>query len=319
LKFLLKIRMENRPKLLSYEEIKERIKTFNIKEWNHLDILKVNEYVNALDNYFINNLGFVFRTLRITNTDKLPNKVFRIRKYSDQINHNLISEFSYPPASCTTGIQRANLPFHPVFYGAPSAHTALIETLKYSDKKNDNLYYLSEWEFRKDQPIYVTPFIFGEYEKVDVFNLLAKKAIDDFKKKINNITVDESKAIDLVFKVFSELFEYQDSHAISGYLAHTHLYFPSNIRTDLFIYPSIGTGKASMNFAFHPNAVMHKLLLKRIYLLEVENYEIDTQFNKVKFTYHLHDKLGINNEHGYLIWRNLPADDESAFKTLFPE
>ena len=272
-----------------------------------------------MDNYFITKFGFVFHTVRTSNTNKLIGKVYRVRKFNKSINGNLIAEFSHPPASLTKNIQRANLPYHPVFYGAPSAHTALLETLSQTfEADGKNLYFLSEWEFRKDQPIYVTPFIYGEYDKVDAYNQMAAKGVAQFKKEIPDLTEDESASIDAVFKMFSSLFEYEHTHAISGYLGHRHLYFPGNVRSDLLIYPSIQTDKRTLNYAFHPNAVIHKLMLKRIFLFGINKYDLNKETGKAEVSFAIQDRLGINNDHGYLIWRNLPEEDEQDFKELFP-
>src|SRR6185436_17923989 len=111
----------------------------------------------------------------------------------------------------------------------------------------------------------------------------------------------------------------KDSHTISAYLGHIHLYAPGNIRTDIFMYPSIQTDKRSINFAIHPNAVIHKLFLSRVFIVKINNYHLDISSGGAKFDLSLEDKLGINNQHGYLIWRNLPEDDFNDFKKLFPE
>jgi hypothetical protein len=312
--------MTYKPKIPSVKDILKVVEEFNFNDWIGLDAAKVPEYVHELDKYFVSKFGFIFRTIRQSNTDKLPQKIYRVRKYNLKINEGLISEFSNPPASATTFIQRANLPFHPVFYCAPSAHTALLETLLPTfDKETENLYYLTEWTFRENQPAYVTPFIFGDYNHVASYNEMGKKALVDLKSKIATITDEEEKSLEAVLKGFSKLFEYKDSHIISAYLGHIHLYATSNIRTDIFMYPSIQTDKRSINFAIHPNAVIHKLFLNRVFIVKINNYHFDIGGGAAKFDLSLEDRLGINNHHGYLIWRNLPDEDFNDFKKLFPE
>lgn len=312
--------MGYRPRIPSLEQVVRSFREINIDEWDKMDCRQVQDYVKKLDEFFVAKFGFTFLTLRITNSDKLPQKVYRVRKYDTSINAGLISEFSHPPASLTKTIQRANLPYHPVFYCAPSAHTALIETLKYTYKEGEeNSYFLSEWCFRKDQPTYVTPFMFGKYDKVDLYNIMREKAIEDFITKIPDITNDEINSLKKIFEFVSSLFESEVSHAISGYFGHSHLYASSNMRTDVFIYPSIQTGKAAMNFAIHPNAVLHKLLLKRVFLFNIKDYILDKNNGSATFQLNIEDRLGINNQHGYMIWRNLPNEDLNDFKFLFPE
>lgn len=312
--------MSFRPSIPSVEQVEKSFREIQIDEWNKMDCTQVQDYVKKLDEFFVAQFGFIFRTLRITNSNNLPQKVYRVRKYDTSINAGLISEFSHPPASSTKTAQRANLPYHPVFYCAPSAHTALIETLKYSYTEGEaNSFFLSEWCFRKDQPIYVTPFMYGKYDKVDLYNIIREKSAEEFIAKIPDITNEEVKSLNKIFEFVSSLFEYEDSHAISGYLGHSHLYASSNLRTDVFIYPSIQTGKAAMNFAIHPNAVLHKLFLNRVFLIQIVDYKLDK--NKGRATFHLkiEDRLGINNQHGYMTWRNLPNEDLIDFEALFPK
>ena len=116
----------------------------------------------------------------------------------------------------------------------------------------------------------------------------------------------------------SKQFE-NESHYVSGYIAHNHIYYPGNIRTDILIYPSIQTDKSSLNFAIHPNAVLHKMFLKRIFFFKVNSYEVDKTTDKMYFSFEVQDELGINNQHGYLAWRNLPNEDMKDFKKLFPD
>jgi len=311
--------MAYRPKIPSLEKVKEVMTAFKMEEWKQLTFTQTEEYIKNLDEFFSNQLGFLFRTLRTTTTNNLPKKVYRVRKKESGINANLISEFSSPPAGLCRTIQRANLPFHPVFYGAPSPHTALLETLAYTYKKDEeNVFFLSEWEFKADQPTYVTPFMFGAYDKVPLFNEFSKKPLEEITAQIADLTTDEKEALNQIFRFFSELFEYEDTHAISGYLGHIHLYAPGNIRTDVFIYPSIRTGNASMNFAIHPNAVIHKMQLKRIFVVGVDDYSVDKANGSATFKFTIQDYLGINNDHGYLIWRNLPQEDWDDFTAMFP-
>jgi hypothetical protein len=311
--------MNNRPVIPSIDKVRAAISQFNAQDWTHLNPTQVNDYVKMLDDYFYKNIGFVFRSLYFTISDKLPKKVYRVRKYDHSINAGLISEFSHPPANVTCSIQRASLPHHPAFYCAPGAHTALLETLKYTFKNGEeNLYFISEWSFRKDQPINVTSFLFGEYDKVDMYNTFKEKTFENFKSKIPDITPEETESLREIFTFIATLFEYEDTHAISGYLGHIHLYASSNIRTDVFIYPSIATGKASLNFAIHPNAVLHKLMLQRVFLVGVPHYHIDKNNGTAKINFIIKDRLGINNDYGYMMWRNLPVEDRVDFEKMFP-
>jgi len=313
--------MQRKIYIPSLEEINKAIIEFEQEDWSNNDISKVEKYVSKLDRYFISKFGFILKTLRASNTNNLPNKVFRLRKHESGINTSLITEFSHPPVY-KTSIQRANLPSHPIFYCAPSASTALFEMLQLTYKENeDNSYYLSEWVFLQDLPVYVSLFIYGEYERVDLYNSWSEKSFSDLRKKLPELTDDESVRLRSILSYFSKLFEKNENHYLSSYLGHIHFYDKTNIRTDVMIYPSIQTDKSSLNFAIHPNAVFHKMRLNRIFSFKVKSYKAD--FNKTgvraSFEFGIEDRLGINNEHGYLAWRNLPNEDLNDFKKLFPE
>ncbi|MEI2738502.1 MAG: RES family NAD+ phosphorylase [Chitinophagaceae bacterium] len=300
------------------EEIEKAIKDFSDEKWGKMDCDKVNEYVKSLDEFFVEKLGFIFKTVRISNTGQLTSKVYRIRKKEDGINTSLISEFSHPPINRTT-IQRANLPGHPVFYCSPNAGTSLLESLvKTFDEKGDNQYYLSEWEFTPNLPAYVTIFLYGEYDKVDFFNSISDKNLNDFVENLDNPTEDEIRRLKMLFRQFSSLFETKNEHYLSSYLGHIHFYDKSNIRTDVMIYPSIELEKGSLNYAVHPNTVFHKMKLKRIFSFNVNSYVMDLDTMKAEISFQIEDSLGINNDHGYLIWRNLSEEDHKDFEKLFP-
>ncbi|MGN6212487.1 hypothetical protein [Parafilimonas sp.] len=286
---------------------------------NKLKAKSLQEYVQELDDFFVSKLGFIFFSVRTSNTNKVPSKVYRLRKQEGFINTSLITEFSHPQVSKTL-LQRANLPNCPTFYGSPSAHTALLETLELSFKKEgNNFYYLSEWSFREDQPIYISPFIYGEYDVVDEYNSMSKKAFKDLEEEFSVRTEEQSKCLEEMLHFYATIFEKKEDHLLSSYLAHKHFYTPSNIRTDMLIYPSIQTNKSSLNFAIHPNAVMHKMFLNRVFLFKIDDYKSDINSGELEVAFDMSDLVGLNNHHGYLIWTNLSYQDMEDFKKLFPE
>jgi hypothetical protein len=313
--------MSQRIAIPSLEQVKKAIEEFRIEDWNIKDYTQVNGYVKKLDDYFDQKLGFRIRSVGIINTKNLSPNVYRIRPFDEKINVSLISEFSHPPVNLTNKIQRANLPYHPVFYCSPDPRTALIETLEYTYREGEEkLYYLSEWSLRKDQPALATPFIFGEYNaELGFYNTYRDKTFDYIKSKFENITSEETESLRQILIFFSKLFEYRDSHALSGYIGHMHLYAWAMPRTDIFIYPSIQSEKYKLNYAIHPNAVLYLLRLNRVYLLRVYKYKINRSSGFVTLRVGYHNVLGINNDLGHLVWGNLPDVARAHLKVIMPE
>lgn len=310
--------MKRKIQIPTIEEIDYAMKAFSSEEWNKMNFDKVDEYVKFLDKYFVEKLGFIFKTVRVSNTNQLTSKVYRIRKKDAGMNSTLITEFSHPPVNKAT-IQRANLPGHPVFYCSPNAGTSLLESLvKSFDKEGSNHYYLSEWVFTPNLPAYVTMFLYGKYDNSELFNSVSDKNLKDFIEKLDGPTEDEVLRLQILFKNFSSLFEKKDEHYLSSYLGHIHFYDKSNIRTDVMIYPSIELERGSLNYAVHPNAVFHKMKLKRVFSFNVKSYFLNLDANRAEISFEVEDILGINNDHGYLTWRNLPEEDHKDFQKLFP-
>lgn len=310
--------MSKKIEIPSDEKIDDAIRFFKETDFSKEDFKNVDKCVNLFDRHFIDKLGFVFKTVRISNSSQFRSKIFRVRKKEAWINTSLISEFSHPPVNKTT-MQRANLPWHPVFYCSPNSGTALLETLvKTFDNASENVYYLSEWEFLPDLPVYVTIFLYGQYEKLDFFNSVSEKNRNDIFEKFKNLSIEETMRLERLVKYFSSVFEKKEEHYLSSYLGHIHFYEKSNIRTDVMLYPSIELEKGSLNYAIHPNAVFHKLRLKRVFVFDVKEYAINLSEMKAKISFNIQDLLGINNDHGYLIWRNLSEEDMLDFQKLFP-
>jgi RES domain len=305
----------------SLDTVNETIKHFENLDWTFLQqYSNINEHINKLETYLVEKLGLVLWSTTPTNTTKFNPKVYRIRKYNDSINTKIISEFSHPPAASSGYPQRANLAYHPVFYCSPSAGTALYETIESSfTKGEENWYYLSEWSFRPDEPINLSFFIHGDYEFSDFFNSFSQRAFEKVKEKIPDLTTDESLSLRQILKTYSNLFEQKKNYLFSSFLGHIHLYNNSNLRADLFAYPSIQAFRGAINFAIHPNAVIHKLILNRVYLVKVDSYDLDNETKKLTTHFTIKGKVGINNNHGYLTWIDLHEKDFEYFKTLLPE
>jgi len=269
------MKQTNKIPIPSYDELKKNIdELLLLDEWDRYKIKNSpKKFEKRMNQLFFSKLGFFPNIISPMKSNDFSFPFYRLRKEAKTMNTTLISEYSYPPNNIVKFTQRANLPFHPVFYCADNPMTAIVETLR--DEKNVNSttnYYLSKWNFKDGINIRVTPFIFGNVNKSSPFNQMS----DDNLKKIEIIfkdySVDEIDSVKKIMKLLSHLFIYNNTYVVSSFIAHSHIYAEHNFRSDVFIYPSHQTDHTQMNYAIHPNVVIEKLQLEKIYCLNMEEY-----------------------------------------------
>lgn len=194
-----------------------------------------------------------------------------------------------------------------------------LETLEPKfDCKNDNIFYLSEWVFKEFTSINITWFTFGKYNSESDLSLFSKHYVECILLQMQITSEEERKRIEKLLNAFAELFELHSNHYLAAYMGHVHLYYKDNTRTDLFIYPSIQTDKVSLNYAIHPNTVIHKMFLKRVYQLKIMDYK-KYDFGRAEYNIVRLDRCGKNNYNGNLIWNKLTDADCRNFEILFPQ
>lgn len=247
---------------------------------------------------FTSKIGILPHIVHFVDSKTFSFKFYRLRKHIKSMNPNLISEYSYPPNHFVKTIQRANIPYHPVFYSTDNPLTAIFETIRTDTKLNkDAFYYLSEWHLRPDVELKICPFLFGNMDESNAF-----KAYSDtnYKKIREEIFKDYSeKEIEGVIKILeflSHLFIYDNTYIVSSYIAHSNLYANHNFRPDVFIYPSAQTSRKTVNFAVHPNTVAQKLLLEKVFKLRVLEFNPESGSCKVDIS-HVGD-----NKDGVIFW-----------------
>ena len=319
--------MNNSIRIPTLQEIKEGLDFLKNVNWSILSFNEADDYINQIEHYLFNSFGLFFRNRNISNTEVLNKSihhyrnVFRLRLYDEDINEELISEFSHPPVSATKKLGRANFPYYPVFYGAPDVGTAMLETLETLapkfDPQKDNYFYLSQWSFKEFTPLYITWFTFGTYIPESDLSLFSKHYIEGILSNLQITSKEERERLQKLINAFGELFELSNNHYLAAYIAHTHLYYNDNTRTELFVYPSIQTERVSLNYAIHPNTVIHKMFLKRVYQIKVTNY-VKKGLGKAEYEIAYTNKCGKNNYNGNLIWDTLTDTDCKDFETLFP-
>jgi hypothetical protein len=305
------------PNFPSLDEIKR-----GIEKISAIDLRKITENKDfeklqkELNEFFMNHLKFMAFPFLQMESSKIFDKVYRIRKHDNSIDTSQISEYSYPPANCIKNFSRANLPYHPVFYCSPDAKTSIIETIRPdTNLTEDNIYLLSEWNFRPNYIFNITPFILGNTSDSNPFKPLS----DLFKNKLieasDKLSDEQIEVVLETIKLFSSLFVKNDNYALTSYIANKYLYANHSFRSDIFIYPSIQTEKHTVNYAISPNTVLEKMQLSRVFSIRM---------NELQKTDELHFQFSCELiqcaicQNGMLYWQNPNDELNEYFKNIFP-
>lgn len=196
--------------------------------------------------------------------------IYRARK-SNFKNHTDIKELTYLKKENCVKMGRANVPYHPVFYGTFEPACAVAEV-----KQNNEEVILSEWQWKNEAKVSVKLFARNEHEEyLKRYNIKTRedyiKGIEKIKGPIeNNILLNEmiSSSAHL-----SDLFLIENDYFASSILGFEELYrtrLSSGKNTDAIIYPSIAL-KNQINIAVHPEIVDEFLELKKVWNLNSEN------------------------------------------------
>lgn len=299
--------------LPNYEELKKNIdELLLIDNWDNYKIKSSpKKFEKRFNQLFSSKLGLFPQVLEFIKGESFTFPFYRLRKETRAMNTTLISEYSFPPNNVVKSIQRANIPFHPVFYCADNPMTAILETLRNEKVINPKTnYYLSKWQLKPEIDYRISPFLFGNLDNSSPY----KKMSDDNFKKIEEMldgyNEEEIKSFKKIMHFLSHLFIYDNSYVVSSFIAHSYLYANHNYRTDIFMYPSYQTDRKHVNFAIHPNVVTEKMQLKSVYKINVENLDLNKGICTVTTT-----KIG-KNEDSIIYWKNVSESNNEQLIEL---
>jgi hypothetical protein len=297
----------NKIPIPSYDELKKNIdELLLIDKWDRYRIkTSPKKFKKRMYNLFVSKIG-LFPTIYFSmKSNELKIPFYRLRKETKTMNNTLISEYSYPPNNIVKFTQRANLPYHPVFYCADRPLTALMETIRDEKTINqDATYYLSKWEFKDSFDIRVTPFLFGNVHAESPYKLMSDENIRKIENVFNDYSKEEIESVKKIMLFLSHLFIYDNTYVVSSYIAHNHIYADHDLRTDIFIYPSHQADHKQMNYAIHPNVVIEKLQLKKVYSLNVEEYVPERGYCRVQVR-----KIGKNID-SIIFWETVSDEND---------
>lgn len=300
--------------LPTYEEVKKGIdELILVDKWDRYKIKSSpKKFQDRLHKLFTTKLGIFPHVVKFMKSEDFTFPFYRLRKETKSMNPSLISEHSYPPNSVVKSVQRANLPYHPVFYCADNPMTAIIETIhdeKVINPKHN--YYLSKWELKPGLEHRVSPFLFGNLADSSIYKMLSDDNFKKIEELLKEYSKEEIESMKKIMQLLSHLFIFENTYVVSSFIAHSYIYAKHNLRSDIFIYPSHQSERKRVNFAIHPNVVMEKLQLKKVYKINILDFPED------KKTCTINSRQIGTNEDSIIYWKNVTDNNKHELEELF--
>lgn len=232
-----------------------------------------NEFSKLVTNKIRDEFGILLYGVQPHKLKSMTLPFFRVRELDSFNNINLISEHAYPPSN-VVGMGRCNFPKFPVFYCSNSPMIALTEVIREYDSSNRK-YCLSKWEVIPSEEEFFFQHIFPpNTPEENIFRRIHTSMLERIGEPFEGELPDDLKEglkeqITYIGKQFIE----DRSYSISASLAHYSLYAEHNLATDILMYPSVQSVLKGSNMAVHPNFVDNNMCLKRLYVVQVNNYK----------------------------------------------
>ena len=195
-----------------------------------------------------------------------PYKIYRVSALNSKMLESDINSYIYPPRE-STKMGRANIKNYPVLYGSTSPFTALSEKIFTKNSTDQDVYYISEWEFT--QPV-----------SHSVFSQKIVQFLENKIYGIKELNVEQQKGLIQLQQFINDSFLSKDYTALSAYIAHRQLYsylemqdefIYQKLYNDLIIYESLQMANIeSFNVAVHPNAVRDKMKLNKVFKIKIK-------------------------------------------------
>lgn len=190
--------------------------------------------------------------------------LFRATIPFESFDENAISCYSYPK---NPGLQRCNIPKHPVFYCSDNSSICINETLngKLFDTFPINLY-LSTWNVSEERKWKILPLIFLTLPSVNKLHLYVEKnrksLLEKYKDQISE------KDIQSYIQFYHNEFRKKDTYKFSSIVSHKFLYEENN---DIVIFPSVQVESEGNNYAINTKWINNKTFFcSKVYKYRIE-------------------------------------------------
>ncbi len=264
------------------------------------NVINLDKFIADVESILFSEFDYIPIAIRINKQFMLP--LFRARELKSFTNINLFQEHSLPPIHLSS-TQRCNFAQHPVFYCSMNPFTAVFEVIRNNDYTSKK-YCISKWTISEGLEIANQSFLQVPLHEENHFQNLR----NDEKEKVRKIfgrELEETK-VDGIIKYWEFLQEMfvSDNYTLSATLSHKSLFGKNNpINPDIIIYPSLQSSSVTANFAIHPNFVNQRLILNRLYIVEILDYDKITMRCDVSVT-----KFG-KIDRNKIIWQDPTTED----------
>lgn len=293
----------------TYREAIKSIEKLNGITWPKFEEFdNFNKYNEAVEKIIFHEFKVIPDSLRLLNTEDFNLSIFRVREVSEINNIDLITEHSYPPVGFTRH-GRCNFPKNPVFYCSNDPMTSLMEVIRDSDYRK-RTFCISKWELLpSDEKICFQNFLFTKLHEKNGFSSMNQADITQMDKAFDyKLNPDRKAGLLELMKFLHDSFINDKSYSLSAFLAYRSLYARHELRTDILMYPSVQTQAKGVNLAIQPNFVDTRMVAKRFYFVEIQNYDPDKGNYSINFK-----RYGVVKKN-VIIWRQTRNDDELFFK-----
>lgn len=263
----------------------------------------IDEFVKSIDKIIYSEFDIFLNIIQPVKISDFKLQFFRVRELSSFTNPNVFAEHSYPPINLT-GMGRCNFPKHPVFYASNDPLVALLEVVRDEDYSNKK-YCISSWELiNSDEDLMFQTFLQTKLHEENPFNVLKEGTNENFDNSFEQKLSPEQKAGTQEYLKFLQSSFINDSgYSLSASIAYKALFAPHNMATDILLYPSVQARFKGVNMAINTNFVDQKMVVKRFYIVEVQNYNPADDSFQLKFT-----RYGDVSKN-VLMWKDLHPND----------
>jgi len=191
---------------------------------------------------------------------------------------NNISEFGAPPINKDCGVGRANWRCRNVFYGSDCIETSYLES---KNNSTEGEFYISRWSFNLGKlsdyiPIDVRVLLKEDLPSSNPLHKIAKSVSFYIEKSFHEFDFEQKEIIKYIHEILCERFLSANKidYPVTAFIADYQLFNSSNsddvVYFPILIYPSIGNGYRSCNYAIHPRFVYNYMNLDRVVHFKVE-------------------------------------------------
>lgn len=268
----------------------------------------VSNFVESISKILLDEFGFIFSPKQETKTSAFLPKFFRVRELDSFTNINLIREHSYPPLDLVE-MGRCNFPKYPVFYCSNEPMTALLEVAR-DFQGSGKKYCISKWELiPTDSDMVFESFLQTELPKENQFAVIGEgireKISKPFERSVNKkLEKEQEEGMIEYLKFLDNTFINDNDYSISATLAHKALYVNHNYRTDVLMYPSVQTLFKGINLAMQPNFVENNMKMTRLYILDLETFNLEN--GSVGVTLSKYAEV----EKNIIMWKSIKPNDD---------